>query len=358
MDLATHFTAAAEPTGVRNDNREAWLALRREMVTASDVAAIMGQDPHRGALDCYVDKITARKEPEHIGLDDPRFWGTALEQPILSAVAKYHGWDYCPGGALLRSRRHPHLGATLDAEIDRHDGLGWLDFEGKTTRVPAGWSQDDGDLPTRVLVQVQAQLLVTGAPLGVVFALLQGSRPCMIEIHPDADFHAVIVEVTEEFLDRLTRLDPPDPDHTESSKRALGRLYPTDDGGVVMLPDCAVDWTRELAGLAAWRKGIDRREAEIQNLLRASIGAATWGVLPDEVDGRRYWRWKLQNRKGHVVAPSSSRVLLGMKNGPDTAKALPARPHVPELESALRESVAANAEQTKAAAPRRRRARR
>lgn len=351
----TAFHRAAEPTGAHSHDRERWLELRRTMLTASDVAAVLGHDPRRSALDAYVDKVLTQKEPARLGLDDPRFWGALLEQPILRAVAEHHGWAYAAGGELLRSRPHPDLGATLDAEVDR--GEGWEVLEGKTTRIPRGWDAESGELPTRVLIQAQVQLLVTGAPRCTVFALLQGSMPCMIEVHADASFHALVVEETETFMERVRRVDPPDPDHTESSKRALERLYSTGHGGVVRLPDCAVDWTRELAGIAAQQKALKQREDELKNLLRASIGEATWGVLPEDVAGRRYWRWQTQERAGHVVAPSSSRVLLGMKNGPDTANALPAPAQRPTLESVLRASVAANEE--KAATPqRRRRARR
>lgn len=350
----TRFTERAEPVGVTSADRATWLRARHTMLTASDVASVFGRNPYASALDLYVRKISAPTETP-MTIKDAAWWGAKLEQPILSAVAEYYDWAFEPGGELLRSRAHPHLGATLDAEINRGDG--WEVMEGKTTKIPKGWDEESGDLPTHVLIQAQAQLLVTSAPRCTVFALLQGSRPCMIEIHPDADFHAVIVEETERFMERLSRLDPPDTDHTEASRRALERLYPTGDGGVVMLPDCAVDWTRELAALAAQQKALERRADELKNMLRASIGDATWGVLPEAVDGRRYWRWQTQERKGHVVAPSSSRVLLGMKNGPDTANALPAPAQRPALESVLRASVAANEE--KAATPqRRRRARR
>ena len=33
-----------------HDKREQWLAARRECLTASDVAAVLGEDPRRGPL--------------------------------------------------------------------------------------------------------------------------------------------------------------------------------------------------------------------------------------------------------------------------------------------------------------------
>lgn len=315
----TAFAAQAEWTGVTSTDRAKWLALRKTMLTASDVAAILGEDPHRSALDVYVDKITPRPEPEVIGLDDPRFWGTVLEQPVLRAVAAYYGWGYREGGALLRSRKHPQLGATLDAEVDRHDGKGWIDFEGKTTRITRDWNEEEGDLPTRVLIQVQSQILVSGTPTALVFALLQGSRPCQIEIEPSDEFHRVIVEATEEFMDRVRRMNPPDPDGSDASKRALQRLYPLDDGSVVRLPPEAADWTREIKEIAQQQKALEARVDELKNKLRKCIGSATYGMLPEPIDGKTCWRWQNQKRAEHVVRASESRVLLAMKNAPMTA---------------------------------------
>jgi putative phage-type endonuclease len=312
----TAFSAAARWTGVMSHERDRWLELRRTVLTASDVAAVLGYDQHRDAFDVYAEKTTSRKEPEVLTLDDPRFWGNVLEQPVLRAVAEYHGWNYRPGGALLVSRAHPWLGATLDAEIDR--GAGWLDLEGKTTRVPRDWHQDEERLPIRVLVQVQSQLLVSGAQGAVVFALLQGSRPCQIDLEPHPDLHTVIREVGEEFMAQVARLQPPEP--TDKSTRALNRLFPENHDGIVPLPAESIDWTREMRELQATVKTAERRVEELKNKLKACIGSATYGELPEPVDGKRFWRWQTQEAKAYTVEAKSFRTLLQIK-GPDVAPA-------------------------------------
>lgn len=313
----TAFGTSAEWTGVRSSEREKWLGMRHTMLTASDVACILGFG-RRSAYAVYVDKITPRtEEPEKLELTDPRLWGSALEQPILRTVAGHYGWDYREGGALLRSRAYPWLGATLDAEIDRHDGRGWVDLEGKTSRVTKEWDESERDVPVEVLIQVQSQLLVCGAPMGVVFALLLGSRPCQVDIEPDFELHRLIAEESERFMQQVRTLTPPDVDGHETTKQALSRQYPLDDGSVIQLPTEALDWTRELREIAAQQKELAARESEIKNRLRACIGNATIGVMPDDVDGKRFWRWQLQERKEHTVRASSSRVLLSVKNGPE-----------------------------------------
>lgn len=70
--LVSHFLDDAEFTGVRAEDRAGWLALRRTMVTASDVAAILGEDQHRSALSVYVDKITERQVTPTFSSGPPR----------------------------------------------------------------------------------------------------------------------------------------------------------------------------------------------------------------------------------------------------------------------------------------------
>lgn len=311
-ETVTHFGDHAEWTGIRDNDREAWLDARHTLLTASDVAAILGHDHRKDALAVYVEKITPRGPQEVIGIDDPRFWGSTLEQPILRAVSDYYGWEYHRGGALLRSKSSPWLGATLDAEVCI-DGV-WVDLEGKTTRVGKEWSEEEENIPTHIILQVQSQLLVTGAPYAVVFALLYGSTPCRVHMQPNPELHALIREESEAFMERVRLLDPPPPGATEASARALARLHPVDDGSVVSLPREAMEWTRELQELAEQMKLLEKRQLHLKNLIKESIGDAQFGVLPDAVGGKRCWRWKLQERAEYVVKSSSSRVLLAMKS--------------------------------------------
>lgn len=294
----THFYGMAEWTGVMDDDREAWLALRKSMITASDMAAIMGEGYKRDALAVYVDKTTERLGPEEILIDDPRFWGKVLEQPILSAVAAYYDWEYHRGGALLRSRRYPFLGCTLDAEISK-DGDLWIPFEGKTSIITKGWDEAEQDLPTRVNIQVQHQLLVTGAQVAYVFALLQGSRPCLIEVKPHDGFHAAIIDAGLEFMERVRTLNPPPP--TEHSARSLERLYPESNGTIVELPLEAVAWTERLQAIPAEEKALDAEKKRLRNKITDAIGNATFGELPQAVNGKKFWRWLEALRAGYTV---------------------------------------------------------
>lgn len=294
----THFHEHAEWTGVHDNDRESWLALRRSLITASDMAAILGEDKHRDALSVYVDKTTERIAPEEILINDPRFWGKVLEQTILTVVAAYYDWEYQRGGALLRSRRYPYLGCTLDAEICRESPI-WVPLEGKTSVITRDWNEDEQDLPIKVQIQVQHQLLITGAPYAYVFALLQGSRPCLVRVEPNPAFHAHIIDAGAAFIERVERLDPPPP--TALSRKPLEQLYGSSDGSIVDLPVEAVSWTRQIDEITQETKRLETLKEELKNNIRSSIGSATFGRLPEPVGKKKYWRWHESWREPYIV---------------------------------------------------------
>ena len=325
----THFSGACDWLGATSSERPAWLALRKGLITASDVACIMGEVPQRSPMAVYVEK---RRElaanDEALSLDDPRFWGNVIEQPMLRAVAEYHGWEYFPGGALLRSKQYPFIGATLDAEINRGDGL-WLDFEGKTTELMGEWDEETGKLPDRVLIQVQTQLLVSRAPLAIVFALLRRYKSVQIDVPPSPELQEVIIEHCEWFMDLLRRRTPPPVDATESCRMALNELHPAGDGTVVDLPGDALEWTRDINEINEQLRKLESQKAHLRNTIRAHIGPATYGALPEPVDGKSCWRW---------AGKDGGRTLLALKHTPNRLMKLPA-PRVETIADQLERSL-------------------
>lgn len=312
----TVFSAAAEWTGTHASDRLRWLKARSELVTASEIAAVMNEDPRKDkdALNLYVEKLLDPAElDQKLAFDDPRRWGLVFERPIFEEAAAYYGWEKRDGGYLLRSKAFPHVGATLDGEI-RVDGE-WRTYEGKTVNIfrYQDWEPDEGDPrpPRHYMLQKQSQLLVTGADVGIIFALIGGHKPLKVEIQARKDLHTIMIDEAGEFLERLKRLDPPPA--TWKSESGLRLLFPEDDGSTVPLPPEAVEWTRELFAIAGERKVLETREKTLKNELRKCMGSATYGALPMEVEGRQLWKNALQARAAHAIGESESRTLKAVK---------------------------------------------
>lgn len=276
---------ACEPVGANAArDRAKWLEARRTLIGASDVAAIMGLDKGptgrtwRSALEVYTEKIG---EDDGEAAGEIALWGNLLEPVILAEYGRRRARLVAPGGELMRSKRFPFLGCTPD---------GWEVHENALVQVKTtGWAEEwKGDTPGEIVVplrhqvQVQAELLVTGAPRAVIVWLpLPERRLQWREILPHADFQNLIVEEAERFWQRVLDRQPPPPDGSESAGDALRRLYPEDDGTAVDLDDrwleLATQW--EEAG-AAEREAKKHRDV-IKQQLAAELKDASLGRLSD-----------------------------------------------------------------------------
>ena len=307
---------AAEFTGITIADRDKWLAARRALFTASRTATLFGEHPFATVLDLYVEMVLERHAQEIVRIENPMFWGSALETAIFESAARYYGWKTVPGGQLLRSRKHPHLGATLDGGVDM--GAGWWVYEGKTTSYlrAKDWDERTGKAPTHVIIQAQHQTLVTGADHALIFCLIGGQKPVKVEIEADAEFHAAIVEESERFMEMVRNLEPPQPTGKESETDALRRIYPREDGRTVALPKDAMEWTRQHQDISAKLAVLKRRHQHYKQLIMHAMGGATYGVLPEPVGGKSVWRWALQQNASYEVPAAERRQLTPLKEHP------------------------------------------
>jgi len=72
-----------------NDETE-WLAARKDYITASDVAIILGHHPHKSALTLYNEKI-GLLEPDDLSGNENVKWGKRLESVIADVYTEETG---------------------------------------------------------------------------------------------------------------------------------------------------------------------------------------------------------------------------------------------------------------------------
>lgn len=110
-------------TGISADQREPWLAARREYVCSSEVAAMLGEAP-------FKDATRGRVLLEKAGLGDP--WegseqtqlGLDLEPAIARAAARRWGWKLFRCAELIVDSECHALAATPDYLVEGPWGLG------------------------------------------------------------------------------------------------------------------------------------------------------------------------------------------------------------------------------------------
>ena len=293
--------SAYEVVGDSRD-RLAWLEQRRSGIGASDVPSILGVSPFRSALSVYADKIGLSEDTEET---EAMRWGHILEPTIIAEFGKETERKVWRAGQLLRSTEAPFMLATLDGEQSAIERASVGNVEAKATGWRVGdWSEG---IPPHVVVQLQAQLMVSGRSWGSVVVLQNGCRLLWADVERDQPFiDEILIPTCAEFWRRVQQREPVAPDGSESSKQALKWLYPdAAPGKFVNLDGSLIDLDRERCELKERIGEMTKRVEVIDQTIKSAIGDAEIGYL---ADGTVYTH-KLQHRKGFTVEPSSFRVL-------------------------------------------------
>lgn len=298
------------------ENRQAWLRARMQGIGASDSPKILGLSSWGGPISVYLEKTS---DPDAI--DDPEpseaaELGLELEAWALRKCAEELGASsWALDGNLYRSEGLPWLQATIDGWIERHEvtRTDREDAEVKTTAFEERWG---GEPPPDVLCQMQHQMAVRGTSreLLIVVFRVSGKR-YRLEVERDDEFiEKTLLPALERFQDRVERRDPTglELDAREATGKALARLFPQDPSVAPrVLPGEAMEWADELISVREQVKILEERKTGFQNKLRAAIGDAGRGVLPDG----RYFNFKEQQIEGYTVAARTQRPLAGPFGG-------------------------------------------
>lgn len=268
-------------------NREQWLELRRYRegvgycIQASEVAAILGFDDHRTALDVYVQKITGN------GIDDndPMLLGRCLEGGIAKAYQeKTNRPVFDPGDfTIFQHPDVPWLGATLD-RVTWETGEDSQVIPGAPLELKnvGGYNASlwkDGP-PLWLQIQLQMQIACSIADWGAYCAVVGGSSIHFGDMDRNDSFIDSTIPKLKEFKWRLDNEKPPEPT-TAKCLDAVKALYPEDSGETVELGHDHSDLWWKLGDAKERIKDANDDKKKAEAKLRAAIGDATFGALPD-----------------------------------------------------------------------------
>lgn len=139
-------------------DRDAWLEARKQYITASDVAALLGENKHKSREQVIAEKLgLSRDEPDH----DARVrmaLGTHCEPGIADTAREVFGWDLQKHGVLTADLVEPRLAATPDYFLV--SPWGTVNVQIKLTRAyhrgKSGWCVKGP--PLHYQIQVQAEM--------------------------------------------------------------------------------------------------------------------------------------------------------------------------------------------------------
>ncbi len=292
-------------------DREGWLEARKQVVTASDVAAIVGAVPGMTKR-WYQRKGWIEREAFTAQSEEAMDMGHRSENFNAELFRAKTGRLTLGCQKLIRNPRYPWLAVTPDffqfsEDYAKTGTFGVL--ETKSTGRKDYWPEGDDEEPSiNWQLQLQAQLKVLDAGMGSLSAII--GSPYLHHRWRDFDAHdgsqEIILTRTKLFLDSLNGDEPPWDEESESAADAMRQLtLEYLSGDTIQLCEEAIEWTDELEKLEASLSTLERRKKELRDKIVLSMGTAIRGILPNGDE----WSFKPQVRAEHIVKASTSRIL-------------------------------------------------
>lgn len=268
--------------------REEWLAARRQGITASEIAAVMGLSSWESPYSLFYRKTGDLPEQDD---SEAKRLGRYLEDYVCQRFAERHPeFDVTGTGRELYA--HPDRSWQL-ATPDRLVSEPYRSFrypgslavlEAKTSASYEGWGEEGSDeIPVAYRCQVLWQCDVLGVATAYIPALFLHSRQLRVyELTMDGDAEhdlKLMRDTAQCFLDDIRDRKPPDVDWRPQTGAALRRVHPLLDPDVTMtIPASLARWYR-----AAVRdlKDAERRRALYENRIRDILGTGRYANSPD-----------------------------------------------------------------------------
>lgn len=269
------------------------------IITASQVAVILGLNKYKSAFTLYQEKTGAL----------PRFEGNIstevgheLEPYLARKYTQLTGRETKDPGdyRIYYSEDVPWLICTPD-RFDEDDRV--VELKALGAYVRKDWADKTG--PLEYQVQNQIQILCTGMEQGALAGLIASREIFIHDFERHDRLLKNIVPKLAEFRDRCMAGDTPPVDGSTSTEATLKALHPKDSGEVIHDDTAAIDFN-ERKVLKDAMAHVKRDLLLCENRIKNRIGDASelWA------DGMKM-TWKHQHAKGTYRKAYDSRVLRG-----------------------------------------------
>lgn len=304
--------------------RDRWLAARREVIdghvviTASDIAAILGEDDRRGPLQVALSKAHGYEPEDNLVMRR----GRRLEQFLAEEYQEQTGRPVLgmPEYELVFHPDVPWIACTPDrktlATEDEPDPFGRVDVGPRAVdraRAPlqikyatgsaAKWK--DGP-PLAHVIQVAIEIACCDAEWGALCGMVHGAAPLK---HFDLPRHDGFIRAAlprlEAFSMSVARGEMPEADGLPGTTEALKHLFADEDGETIPLDAEALRLADALDQAKTREGAAHQTVTELENRLRARMGSASFGALNDG----SFIALPVTKRAGYRVEPTTYRAL-------------------------------------------------
>lgn len=282
-----------------------WESVRDEGLGASDTPELFGEGfATQSLLALWAEKsgygaTWIDQEADHLLI------GKLVEPAIIDMYRRRSGHAATPCGFLLRSKRYPWITCTLDAQtVIEHDGvieLAPLELKSVSSFAASEWYAEP---PARVQLQLQHQMIVTGARFGAIAAFLGGSRFTWHVAPADEFVQLRIVNATRRFWhDYVEKGRQPIASDNAVDAKVLREIYKDSlppEVADIELPDEYLYVDKAIADATMQKADLEKTIQGGRNMIQQAMGAHTVARLSN---GRT---WKI-DRKGVLRAPKQAK---------------------------------------------------
>lgn len=296
---------------IRPTSREAWLELRKQDVTASQAAALLGVHPYATAYQLWGEKTGRASEREqNAGMKR----GLLLE-PIVAQLVREERPEWLlqyPLNSTYYRDPARRIGATPDAfaTVQGEGSLGIVQFKTASDWAWKKWLDPDTRevvLPLWIAVQAIIEAELTGATWAAVAVLVVGHAIEMyiIDIPLHAGIMSAIDKAVANFWDIIERGGHPPIDWLKDGAAVLDHLRDSDGSRADLSENSDFDElvAKYVAAKAEARK-YERDAEELKPQIVHALGNADIGETLEWLVSA-----KTTHRKGYTVEPTSFRAL-------------------------------------------------
>ena len=285
-------------------DRPSWLRARHPVIGASDTAAILGLSRFRGPWPTWRDKVD--KVVDAGWSNSMAEWGSRLEGPIADKFAEemrgteplcsYMECDIVDLGDYTMVHADDcgvPLACTPDRLLELYgDWVAALEIKCAWLKAAKEWNER---IPLGYQCQLQFTMFCCQVKTGFFAVLLDGHEFRWHRLDYNERFIRAALPKLARFWQHVQDGTPPAADFSESTAKAIAAHYAEPVDERVELPDDfgALDAEREK--LSATISDAEKRKRYIDNQLKAALGNATMGVLPDHETA---YTWR-PTAKGH-----------------------------------------------------------
>ena len=234
---------------------------RRSSLGASEIAAVAGIDPFRGAWDVWAEKMGLDIAEPVAGSD----MGHLFERPLLEYYSRQTGIALTYPET-MRSPFESWMSATPDGLAD--DRV----VQVKVVGANMAYKWDNG-VPEYVVCQVQWEMIVTRRPLATVVACVGGTDYRALDVPADRELQNTLYAIGRDFwFDHVLAGVPPDPDASEECRKTIAARSRKHIADRIPASQELIDLAYQHKQLGASLVSLQEERDAIGNALRLAIG--------------------------------------------------------------------------------------